>query len=83
MFRLHLDFPLDNLNQEEAIKWSSSFKDWFIKQVADTQILDDKDFLLGAEVGIRLLNDNDRGTNNYLLLDDNGHAKNKKLKIQF
>jgi len=71
-FRLHIDIPLtDNLTDSETIS----------KKVIE--------FLTSLNVeGVNVLqyklsNDSDRANKNYLDINENGHASNKKCKIEF
>ena len=74
-FRLHLDCPLGT-NQEEAIanakNFLERFKEYFRKDVDES---------LAKNFQFRLANDDDRGRKNYLIINENGHAANKKSKL--
>lgn len=78
MYRLFIDIPIDVATPEEAIN---------IGQKIMHNILDDGKLITEiSEFGIaqfnyRLGNDEDRQRSNYFLLDDRGHANNKKCSI--
>jgi hypothetical protein len=71
-FRLHIDIPLADDQTQSA---------YISKQVAE--------FLLSMNIeGVeliqyRLSHDLDRGNKNYLDINENGHASNKKSQIVF
>ena len=73
-YRLHLDIPLGP-DQERAIIDSEIF----------TRCLTDALTAHGAAVQInyRLGNDSDRGKKNYLDINENGHASNKKMTFAY
>ena len=73
MFRLHLDIPLPE-NEQEALELAA-------KAIASIN------FKMMGEAGVktvqyRLGKDDDRTPRNYLNKDENGHATTKKIRIE-
>ena len=83
MYRLHVDIPLGH-NEEIAKKVAGSIVRW-VFQDGDAQeriqrlALDRFDI---KEINCRLGNDEDRQKSNYLDVNENGHASNKKIRIR-
>lgn len=77
MYRLVIDFPLGE-NQEEAIKKAQLIVP-AIEQAVKQSCLP----TMGVKLmQYRLQNDDDRSVKNYLTINENGHAGNKKIKIE-
>jgi len=78
-FRLHIDIPLGN-DEEEASRMAKNIIRWcFEDKDAKTRILS---FASGVEkMNYRLGNDKDRQKSNYLQKTENGHVTNKKCRI--
>lgn len=71
-FRLHIDIPLTDDQTQSA---------YISKQVAEFLLSMD---IEGVElIQYRLSHDLDRGNKNYLDINENGHASNKKIQIVF
>ena len=72
MHRLHIDIPL-NKDLELSVDLSKKIVDFL-----STLNIEGVDL-----VQYRLSNDTDRGNKNYLDINENGHASNKKMQIFF
>ncbi len=72
MHRLHIDIPL-NKDLELSVDLSKKIVDFL-----STLNIEGVDL-----VQYRLSNDTDRGNKNYLDINENGHASNKKMQIVF
>lgn len=80
-YRLHIDIPLGT-NEEEAIKSARSLIEWHFADVDAKEKI--KRLTLGdslSTINYRLGNDEDRQKSNYLDVNENGHASNKKTRI--
>ena len=71
MYRLHIDIPLEN-DEEEAIRKAESFVSLLMMV---------KESIPSKQVNYRLGHDEDRQKSNYLDKNENGHVSNKKTKI--
>lgn len=76
MYRLHIDFPLGN-DQQEAIRISNKIIQFLTEQKYNGLV----SLPVNTEMGARLGNDTDRGKKDYLRINENGHAANGKQKI--
>ena len=70
-FRFKIDFPMDGLTIEEAQKLSNEIVELIKPVLAGKTDL----------MQYRLEEDTDRSPKNYLVLDENGHATKKKIKV--
>ena len=78
MFRLHIDIPLPQ-SEEEAIANSKK-----IMEVLHYMLRSQPFGIIQMEqINYRLGHDEDRQKSNYLDKNDNGHVSNKKSKIVF
>lgn len=81
MYRLHLDVPLGE-DQEEAIRVSRAIiKDVQRGITENTASFDNMFTKTPIEVNARLGNDASRYRSNFLDINENGHASNKKTKV--
>tara|TARA_Y100000004_G_scaffold129851_1_gene146439 strand:+ start:3128 stop:3349 length:222 start_codon:yes stop_codon:yes gene_type:complete len=71
MYRLHIDIPLEN-DEEEAIRKAESFVSLLMMV---------KESIPSKQFNYRLGHDEDRQKSNYLDKNENGHVSNKKTKI--
>lgn len=78
MFRLHIDIPVGD-DQQAAIAAAKILVGVFTKEIEKATGYDECKAI--REFGYRLLSDSDRGSANYLDINENGHARNKKLKV--
>lgn len=83
MYRLHVDIPLGH-NEEIAKQVAGSivrcvFQDGDAQERIQRLALDRFDI---KEINCRLGNDEDRQKSNYLDVNENGHASNKKIRIR-
>jgi len=81
MYRLHIDIPLGT-SEENAIPAAKQLMEWHFADV------DAKDRIQTISRGVelstinyRLGHDEDRQKSNYLNINENGHASNKKIRI--
>ena len=81
MYRLHIDIPMGT-SEEEAIAAAKQLLEWHFVDV------DAKEKIQRLSVGVdlstinyRLGHDEDRQKSNYLDINENGHASNKKIRI--
>jgi len=81
MYRLHIDIPMGT-SEEEAIAAAKQLMEWHFVDV------DAKEKIQRLSVGVdlstinyRLGHDEDRQKSNYLDINENGHASNKKIRI--
>ena len=72
-YRLHIDVPLVN-DMKESVDLSQQIIQSIQKALTTSGIKD-------IEMNYRLGNDEDRQKANYLNINENGHASNKKNKI--
>lgn len=81
MYRLHIDIPIEG-SREKATAISNLFITWFLKDkdVADKMLAIVPEI---KEINIRLGHDEDRQKSNYLLVNENGHVNNKKMRINY
>lgn len=70
-YRLHIDVPLGT-DEKVAIENS---------QMLIALLLQDRDQIPASQVSYRLGHDDDRQKSNYLDINENGHASNKKTRI--
>jgi hypothetical protein len=78
MFRLHIDIPIvlpdDVVNQQASAREHA-------REIMDRVLMIIADQCPGVtRVNYRLGNDEDRGTPNYLVINENGHCSNKKSR---
>ena len=83
MYRLHVDIPLGH-NEEIAKQVAGAivrcvFQDGDAQERIQRLALDRFDI---KEINCRLGNDEDRQKSNYLDVNENGHASNKKIRIR-
>lgn len=82
MYRLHLDVPCGT-DQKEAIRVAKLIIEDFKRGLAESTAAFDPFFNNNSiEIGVRLGNDEDRGTSNYLEFTSSGHCLNRKIKIK-
>lgn len=81
MYRLHIDIALGD-NKEASVDNSNRIME-IIKKALNDAYLSENNNMPFSEIGITLRDDSDRGTRNYLLLDDNGKARTTKIKLKF
>tara|TARA_R100000008_G_scaffold43290_2_gene25039 strand:- start:157 stop:417 length:261 start_codon:yes stop_codon:yes gene_type:complete len=81
MYRLHIDIPLGT-NEEDALHAAKQLMEWYFIDI------DAKDRINRLTHGVdlstinyRLGHDEDRQKSNYLDINENGHASNKKIRI--
>ncbi len=72
MYRLHVDIPLSK-DLDQSIDLSKQIVDFL-----STLKINGVDV-----VQYKLSNDTDRANKNYLDINENGHASNKKMQIKF
>lgn len=70
-YRLHIDVPVGP-DEQGAIEKS---------QQVIALLMSDKDQIPATQVSYRLGHDEDRQKSNYLDINENGHASNKKTRI--
>ena len=74
MYRLHIDIPIDESElgnaQEQADKMVGKIYEGLVSSNIDNLIMN-----------YRLGHDSDRQKSNYLMINENGHANNKKCRI--
>ncbi len=76
MYRIFIDIPLEAANIEEAITKG--------KQVIDLLLVKDKFSDVGIiQLNYRLGDDEDRTPKNYFIINEQGHAASKKIKVDF
>jgi len=78
MYRLHIDIPLGN-NEEEAIIIASRMISTISTHVRDRAKIDER--IEG--MNYRLGHDDDRQKSNYLMKNSEGHVNNKKNRLTF
>ena len=79
MYRLHIDIPLGEDEDEAVYKTKLLIQEFLSSHRGSMQHLNEK---YGIEqVNYRLGHDEDRQKSNYLQMNDNGHCSNKKTKI--
>jgi len=72
MFRLHIDIPLND-DEQDAADVSEHVAE-FLKELLQVEDI--------TKVQYRLANDDDRTVRNYLIKDDEGHVATKKCVIE-
>ena len=81
MYRLHIDIPI-GIDEEKAVSATKQLMEWYfvdidakdrIKRLAHNVDL--------STINYRLGHDEDRQKSNYLDINENGHASNKKIRI--
>lgn len=83
MYRLHVDIPLGHDEviakqvAEQVVQWV--FRDGDAQERIQRLALGKFDI---QEINCRLGNDQDRQKSNYLFVNENGHAANKKIRIR-
>ena len=77
-YRLHIDIPLGS-SQEDAVLIASRMISSISTHVRERSKIEDA----VTEFNYRLGHDEDRQKSNYLLMNENGHVDNKKIKIVF
>ncbi len=76
MYRIFIDIPLETTNVEEAVTKG--------KQVIDLLLVKDKFSGVGiTQLNYRLGDDEDRTPKNYFIINEQGHAASKKIKVDF
>lgn len=76
MYRIFIDIPLEATNIEEAVTKG--------KQVIDLLLVKDKFSDIGIkQLNYRLGDDEDRTPKNYFIINEQGHAASKKIKVDF
>lgn len=82
MFRLHIDIPIvpPEYDGKPPTDKQSECRD-YANQIMEKviQILREDVFVV-QNINYRLGNDEDRGTPNYLVINENGHCSNKKSR---
>ena len=74
MYRIFIDIPLEAANLEEALTKG--------KQVIDLLLVKDKFSYIGiTQLNYRLGDDEDRTPKNYFIINEQGHAASKKIKV--
>ena len=78
MYRIFIDIPIDAPNVEEAITKGKEIMNLFLDEDKFTPDM--------AKLGITRLNyrlgdDEDRTPKNYFIIDEQGHAASKKIKV--
>ncbi len=78
MYRIFIDIPIDAPNVEEAITKGKEIMDLFLDEDKFTTDI--------AKLGISRLNyrlgdDEDRTPKNYFIINEQGHAASKKIKV--
>ena len=80
-YRLHIDIPLGS-DEAEAINAAESLIRWhFIDPEAANKIKRLTSDVSLSTINYRLGHDEDRQKSNYLQVNENGHASNKKTRI--
>lgn len=83
-YRLFIDIPLGE-DEAKARFISSQIMHWMFKDKDARARLES--LTMGVEqieqVNFRLGHDDDRQKSNYLMVNDNGHVNNKKIKLDF
>ena len=72
MYRLHIDIPIDG-DLDQVIAVANSLVAEFTQ---------DAKSLVGG-MNYRLGHDEDRQKSNYMMMDENGHVNNKKIRLTF
>lgn len=81
MYRLHIDIPLGS-NEDDALQAARQLMEWhFIDIEAKDKINRITGDLDLTTINYRLGHDEDRQKANYLDINENGHASNKKIRI--
>ncbi len=80
-YRLHISVPLGE-NQSDAIAAAKTIMSYFSVMIENTANEPEVALTSLSEFAYQLLNDTDRGASNYLDIDINGHARNKKLRAK-
>lgn len=80
-YRLHIDIPLGT-NEEDAIRAANSIAEWHFNDIDARNKIE----RLAGDVSLTTINyrlghDEDRQKSNYLDVNENGHASNKKTRI--
>jgi len=74
MYRIFIDIPLQAATVEEAVTKG--------KQVIDLLLAKDKFSNIGiTQLNYRLGDDEDRTPKNYFIINEQGHAASKKIKV--
>ena len=72
-YRLHIDIPLtNNLTQSKEIA------EHIVEYLKQMNKIENADYFQ-----YRLSHDDDRGNKNYFDINENGHASNKKIKVDW
>tara|TARA_B100001094_G_C17762220_1_gene590944 strand:+ start:369 stop:629 length:261 start_codon:yes stop_codon:yes gene_type:complete len=81
-YRLHIDIPLGT-DEEKALKAAKSLVAWYFNDIDAKEriqrLASDTDI---TTINYRLGHDEDRQKSNYLDVNENGHASNKKTRIE-
>ena len=72
MFRLHIDIPLAE-DEEESAKIAKSIADELVRQFLSDNV---------KKIQYRMANDEERAVRNYLIKDDEGHCSTKKIVVK-
>ena len=79
-YRLHVDIPLGMDEKVAEFKARLLVQEFLGTQEVNIKHLDDKYDV--KQFNYRLGNDEDRQKSNYLDVNENGHASNKKIRIE-
>ena len=82
MYRLHVDIPLGN-DKENALAAASQIIEWYFKDIDAKEKIQRlvTNHVEIDQINCRLGHDDDRQKSNYLDINENGHASNKKIRI--
>ncbi len=77
-YRLHIDIPLGT-DEEEAIRIATQMVSSIAIHVGNRAKIDDQ----VTGINYRLGHDDDRQKSNYMMKTDEGHVKNKKIRLTY
>ena len=80
MYRIFIDIPIEASDVQEAIGKGKQVMDLFLNE---DKFTDDISNLGITRLNYRLGDDEDRTPKNYFIIDEQGHAASKKIKVDF